>query len=307
MSFFVTLTTVAILLLYAVPGFLLVKSRAVKGEHIPNFSKLLLYVCSPCMIVYSFRKMQFSAESVKNLALCFVITLVFQFAMLLFYFLLFRKRRQDILWRVVNLAAVFANCGFLGIPILEALLPTHPEAVAYSSIYTITMNLIGWSVGMYIISLDKSYIKPRKMFLNPASIGLFISIPLYVFSVSLPVQIEDMVTLLGKMCTPLCMLIMGMRLATVKAKAIFCDPRQYLAVGLKQIVFPLVAFALLFFLPISPVLKQAIFILCACPVASVVQNYAELLGKGNDKAANMVLLGTIISIVTLPVMCLLLG
>lgn len=307
MSFFVTLTTVAILLLYAVPGFLLVKSRAVKGEHIPNFSKLLLYVCSPCMIVYSFRKMQFSAESVKNLALCFVITLVFQFAMLLFYFLLFRKKRQDILWRIINLAAVLANCGFLGIPILEALLPTHPEAVAYSSIYTITMNLIGWSFGMYIVSLDKTYIKPKKMFLNPASIGLFISIPLFVFNVSLPVQIEDMITLLGKMCTPLCMLIMGMRLATVKIKDVFCDPRQYFAIGLKQIVFPLVAFALLFFLPISPVLKQAIFILCACPVASMVQNYAELLGKGNDKAANMVLLGTIISIVTLPVMCLLLG
>lgn len=307
MSFFVTLTTVAILLLYAVPGYLLVKSRAVKGEHIPNFSKLLLYVCSPCMIVYSFRKMQFSAESVKNLVLCFVITLVFQFLMLFLYFLLFRKRRQDILWRIVNIAAVFANCGFLGIPILEALLPTHPEAVAYSSIYTITMNLLGWSFGMYIVSLDKTYIKPRKMFLNPASIGLFISIPLFVFSVSLPTQIEDMITLLGKMCTPLCMLIMGMRLATVKIKDIFCDGRQYLAVVLKQIVFPLVAFALLFFLPISPVLKQAIFILCACPVASVVQNYAELLGKGNDKAANMVLLGTIISIVTLPVMCLLLG
>ena len=116
---------------------------------------------------------------------------------------------------------------------------------------------------------------------------------------------EDMLTLLGRMSTPLCMIIMGMRLATVRVKAIFCDARQYLAVFLNQIAFPLIAFAVMYFMPISPILKQSVFILCACPVASMVQNYAELIGEGNDKAANMVLLGTITSVLTVPLVCLL--
>ena len=42
------------------------------------------------------------------------------------------------------------------------------------------------------------------------------------------------------------------------------------------------------------------------PVASVVLNFAEIAGEGQKKAASLVLLGTILSIVTLPLMMLLL-
>ena len=48
------------------------------------------------------------------------------------------------------------------------------------------------------------------------------------------------------------------------------------------------------------------FILCAAPVASVVLNFAEMLGEGQENAANLVLLGTVFSVATLPVMTLLL-
>ena len=306
MSFFVTLTTVAVMLLYAVPGFLLVKTNMIKGDHIPSFSKVLMYVCQPCLTIYSFRQVPLSLESVKNMGLCFTITLFLQLGLVLTYFFLFRKKRKDVIWRIINLAAVFSNCGFLGIPILEALLPDHPEVLVYSSLFSIPMNLIGWSLGMYIISLDKSYVRAKKIFLTPAMFGFLAALLLFSFDVQLPAQLETMLTFLGRMSTPLCMLIMGMRLATVKIKHIFCDARQYLAVVLNQFVFPLVTFAVLYFLPISPVTKQALVILSACPVASMVQNYAELLGQGNDKAANMVLLGTMSSVITVPLMCLML-
>lgn len=306
MSFTVTLTAVAVMLLYAVPGFLLIKTKLVKSEHIPSFSKLLLFVCQPCLTIYSFGKVSFSLESLKNLGICFLITLVLQLGMIMLYFFLFRKKRNDIIWRIINLAAVLSNCGFLGVPVLEALLPDHPEALAYSSIFAITMNLIGWSVGMYIISLDKSYIKPRKMLLNPGTVGFAVALVMYFFSIKLPMQLDSMLTLLGRMSTPLCMIIMGMRLATANIKQVFCDPRQYLAVLLNQIAMPFIAFGIMYFLPISPILKTAVVILSSCPVASMVQNYAEIIGQGNDKGANMVLLGTMTSIVTVPLICLIL-
>ena len=305
MSFFITLTAVAVMLLYAVPGFLLIKTKLINADHIPSFSKVLLYVCQPCLAIYSFRQVTLSRQSLIDLSICFLITLGLQLGMLVLYFVLFRKKRNDIVWRIVNLASVLSNCAFLGIPILEALLPDHPEALAYSSVFGVTMNLIGWSVGMYIISLDKRYIKPKKMFLNPGSVGFFIALMMYFFSIQLPEQAESMLTLLGRMSTPLCMMILGMRLATVRIKDIFCDSRQYLAVVLNQLVYPLIAFAIMYFLPISPVLKTSVFILCSCPIASMVQNYAELIGQGNDKGANTVLLGTLLSILTVPLMCLL--
>ena len=306
MSFLVTLSAVAIMLIYAVPGFLLIKTKLVKGEHIPSFSKLLMFVCPPCITIYSFRQVAFTPESLKNLGICFALAMGLQLGMVLLYFVLLKRKRKDIIWRIVNLASVLSNCAFLGIPILEALLPEHPEALAYSSVFGVAMTLIGWSVGMYIISLDTKYIKPKKILLNPGTIGFGIALIMYFFSIRLPAGMEDMLTLLGRMSTPLCMIIMGMRLATVRIKDIFCDARQYLAVILNQILFPLLAFGIMYFMPISIIIKQSVVILCACPVASMVQNYAELVGKGNDKAANMVLLGTMSSIITVPLICLIL-
>ncbi|MBQ8393357.1 MAG: AEC family transporter [Clostridia bacterium] len=306
MSFLVTLSAVAIMLIYAVPGFLLIKTKLVKGEHIPSFSKLLMFVCQPCITIYSFRQVAFTPESLKNLGICFALAMGLQLGMVLLYFVLLKRKRKDIIWRIVNLASVLSNCAFLGIPILEALLPEHPEALAYSSVFGVAMTLIGWSVGMYIISLDTKYIKPKKILLNPGTIGFGIALIMYFFSIRLPAGMEDMLTLLGRMSTPLCMIIMGMRLATVRIKDIFCDARQYLAVILNQILFPLLAFGIMYFMPISIIIKQSVVILCACPVASMVQNYAELVGKGNDKAANMVLLGTMSSIITVPLICLIL-
>ena len=58
-------------------------------------------------------------------------------------------------------------------------------------------------------------------------------------------------------------------------------------------------------LRVNSELTMCMFVMCACPVASVVQNYAEILGEGQDVAANTVLLGTLSSIATLPLLALL--
>ena len=116
----------------------------------------------------------------------------------------------------------------------------------------------------------------------------------------------DAISLVGRMSTPLCMMILGMRLATIPFRRIFGNWRQYFAVFLNQIVYPLLVFLILLFLPLDNALKTTLVILCACPVASLVQNYAEILGQGQESAANIVLLGTASSIVTVPLICLLL-
>ena len=81
---------------------------------------------------------------------------------------------------------------------------------------------------------------------------------------------------------------------------------MYAAVAVKQLVMPLIAFALVYFLPISREIKETFFITCACPIASIVLNFSEIIGEGQEDAANAVLLGTMLSIVTLPIVSLLL-
>lgn len=306
MSFFITLSAVAVMLLYALPGFLLVKTRAIKSDHIVNFSKVLLYVCQPCLVIYTFGKIQYSPEALKNFGWCFLLSLVLQALPILLFFQLFRKKRNDVIWRLVCVASVFSNCGFFGVPLLEKLLPKHPEAIIYSSIFALGMNMIGWSLGLYIISLDRKYISLKKILITPNTLGFLVALPFYFTELTIPDMLLDAISLVGRMSTPLCMMILGMRLATIPLRQIFGNWRQYFAVLLNQIAYPLLVLLILLFLPLDRALKTTVVILCACPVASLVQNYAELLGQGQKSAANMVLLGTAFSIVTVPLICLLL-
>ena len=97
MSFFITLSAVAVMLLYAFPGFLLVKTGSVKADHIVNFSKVLLYVCQPCLVIYTFGKIKYSPDTLGNFGWCFLLSLVLQTLPILLCFQLFRKKRSVIL------------------------------------------------------------------------------------------------------------------------------------------------------------------------------------------------------------------
>lgn len=306
MSFTVTLSAVAVMLLYALPGFIIVKCKVISGDSIHNFSKVLLYICQPCLTFYSIQNIRFSAENAVNLALCFLIGICTMTGIILLFFFVMKRKREQIIWRIINLATAFSNCGFLGVPLLERMLPDHPEAIAYSAIFSVAMNMVGWSLGLYIISLDRRYISVKKLLINPCTLSLAAALPFFFAGISLPTFLNDAVTLVGRMSTPLCMIIMGMRLATVEPKSLFCDLRQYFAVFLNQIFYPLFVFLILRFIPIDETLKSAIVIMCACPIASIIQNFAEILGQGQHRAANMTLLGTIFSIVTVPLISLVL-
>lgn len=311
-EFTTTLITVGIMLAYAVPGYILIKAKAIKPDSISAFSRVLMYVCQPALTLYSFNKADFSRELGINLLIFFGIITALQLLFIGLFGFIFRKKFDDVKYRVATTATTLSNCSFLGVPILEAIFPDSPNVAAYSMMYFLSMNLLGWTLISAIITRDKKYISAKKMFINPATISIALSLPFFITGFKISSQngqalgqIENMINILGKMTAPLCMLIMGMRLATIKPKNLFINPLQYFVVAINQIVFPLCALGLLMLLRVNSELTMCMFVMCACPVASVVQNYAEILGEGQDVAANTVLLGTLSSIATLPLLALL--
>ena len=313
-EFLITLITVGIMLAYAVPGYILIKVKAVKADSISAFSKLLMYVCQPFLTLYSFNKANFTPELGINLLIFFALITVLQLLFIGVLYLIFRKKREDIRYRVATIASTLSNCSFLGVPILEALFPEWVNAPAYSMVFFFSMSILGWTLVSAVYTRDKKYISVKKLVLNPATISLIIALPFFLtgFKISSENgyflgQLENMITVLARMTTPLCMLIMGMRLATAPVKSIFNEPLPYLCIFINQIVFPLVALGVITLLGLDGELKWCMYVMCACPIASVVLNYAELVGQGQEMAAKCVLLGTLSCIVTLPVLSLLIG
>lgn len=311
-EFKTTLIMAGIMLAYAVPGFILIKTKLVKSDSISSFSKLLMFVCQPALTLYSFNKADFTKQLGINLLIFLAIITIAQLIFIGVFYLIFRKKMDQVKYRITTVATTLSNCSFLGVPLLEAIFPDSPNVAVYSMMYFLSMSLLGWTLVSAIITRDKKYISIKKILINPATLSIAVSLPFFFTGFKIGAQngqllgqIGNMIDILGKMTTPLCMLVLGMRLATIKIKSVFDNWIQYFAVAINQIVFPLCVLGLLTLLGVDTELRSCMFIMCACPVAAVVQNYAEILGEGQGAAANMVLLGTMSSIVTLPLMALL--
>ena len=305
--FLISLLAVVALLLTAVPGYLFIKLKMMPESCIAGFSKVLLYVCSPCLSVYSFASVKYSPDVLLDIGVFTLLCVVIFAVMLGGMFLILFKKSGEPIYRVITIAAAFSNATFFGIPIIEALMgEAAPKLIIYANIFSLVLNIVAWTVGLAIIHRNPKYMSAKKAILNPATIGTLVAFILFLFSIPIPDQILSMVATTGKMASPLSMLILGMRLATVGWREVFSDLRHYLAVGVNQLIMPLVALLIALLLPISSEVKIAFFIICSCPIASNVLNFAEIAGAGQKQAASLVLLGTILSILTLPVMMLLL-
>lgn len=115
----------------------------------------------------------------------------------------------------------------MGIPLMNALLPDYPEATAFSAVFFLSMGILSWTVGVACITGDVKYISLKKAFLNPSMLGMVIALPLFLLRISLPDAVMGPVSLLAKMTTPVCMLILGMRFGTVKLREIFSERSIY--------------------------------------------------------------------------------
>ena len=307
MSLSITIAAVATMLLYAIPGYGLVKFGKVKAEHIPNFAVLLLYICSPCLSINSFSRVEFTPQLGKDLILFFILSFVIQFGVLLVAYALLRKKgKEDVRYRIYSIAVTLSNCAFMGVPLMEALLPEYPAAVACSAVYSFAMNTLAWTVGSYIISgEDKQYISPKKILFNPCTVVLPLSLFLFISNYELPAFLGDAIGAMGRVSTTLCMLIMGMRLATSDLKKVFTSLDTYVVTFLKQMLIPGACMLLMALLPLPREMQVSMYILLCCPVASMVLSFAEMIGKGQRSAADLMLASTILSIVTIPIMMLL--
>ena len=316
--FLVSLFAVAALLLSAVPGYILMKKKLLKEGSIAEFSRLLIFITQPALAIYTFQDTPFSIEKLKSIGIFALLCLVVNAVMLAGAYLLFRRRFENPLYRVMTVATTFGNCAFFGIPVIEALFPAEAsELIIYTTVYALIMNVLSWTVGSAIISGSAKYVSVKKVFLNPPFIAFFVALSLYVLRIPLVFSVPgteirftlllDIIRIAGRMATPLSMLIMGMRLATMRVSDIFTEKRVYITIFIKQVIMPLVALLLVYFMPLPAPEKRVLYIICACPIASIVLNYAELCGVGQKEGASLVLVGTIGSIVTLPIMTLLLG
>ena len=160
---------------------------------------------------------------------------------------------------------------------------------------------------MFTLTGEKKYISLRAALVNPSVLAAAAGFVLYLLKANtwLPELVHGGFRTLGAMSTPLCMIILGIRLATMAPKKLFTTPLIWLISAGKLLVFPLFCWALTLPFNLDPVFRGSILILAATPCASILLNLAEIHHHGQELAANCALLSTLLSIITIPLLSLL--
>lgn len=298
-------STVIMMFIYMACGFALVKTKLALTDHLKTLSSVLLYVCTPCMVINSFQSMEYSMENFKNICMFMAASLMIQLLFFAILYFIFRKKFSDGRFRILALAAPLGNVGYFGMYLMDAIFPDNAEAVCYSMAYVITMNILIYTVGKYLITTDKKYVSVKNAILNPTVLSGIVAVALYLLKIEFPSFLSSAVSAVASMTTPLCMIILGMRLAAMSFKRIFTNGFAYIVSAIKLIIFPLFAYACVVFLPFfDETFKVSMFALSAAPSAAIILSMAEFHGCEQELCANVLLMTTLLCVITLPLMCM---
>ncbi len=323
------LIIMAVLIAFILPGFLLRKLKLLNDNSSSTLSNILLYVCQPALAidafcVYSQEDWQVIQNISKvvllgNFGIVIAISVLSMLLIFLICKLVFLKSKEKNISNIYTFIAIFSNCGFLGVPFVKMFTDSNPLAVIYIMVFNIVFIIMSWTLGVTLITGDIHEIRLKKIICNPSIIAVVVAIILFFvpqINIFMIVGVKDLQILpqyLSYMNAPISMMIVGIRLAELSLKQIFCKRGVYISGILRLIVAPLITFAvaLVFYfilrntrgalsvdeeyIILSPVIAMAM-----SPAASVVA-MAERFNGDKETATAAFATNTLLSIVTIPI------
>ncbi len=294
---------VAILYIIVAVGFIADKTGMFDEKVAKLCTNLLFYIITPAVIIRSFLDIEYDRETAKGLFIAIGCGMLLHSVAVLLNLPLFRRGNADKNC-VLNYGAVFGNCGYMALPLANAVVGT--EGVFYCSAVIMSFQIFSFTYGVYLMSdkpeNGKSRFEYKRLVLNPGTISVAIGMPLFLSGITMPSIVFQPISYIASMNTPLAMLIFGTYLANTDFRSIFKNGKIFLAALTKLIVLPLIMFGVFKLFGISGALLTSLIISASAPSANNTVIFAAKYNKDTGLAAQTVALISFLSIVTMPIM-----
>ena len=150
-------TQVDILFILILLGVALTKAKILTEKGVSSMTDMVLILVTPCVIIKSFIR-EFDKSVLKNLLISFLIAFLAHIGFIILSHLIIRSKEKAT-ERVLRFGAIFSNCGYMSIPLQQAIL--GDIGVFYAASYVAIFNLFIWSYGIITMSGDKKYLTPK--------------------------------------------------------------------------------------------------------------------------------------------------
>jgi len=295
--------TLVLFLLMAV-GFAAGKSRVLDELGSKGISRLLVNFVLPALIVQSMQRpfspeLRDTAFTILGISF-FAYALAFPLAWLLVKVLAAKGGERG----AHAFGAIFSNCAFMGFPVIEAIL--GKDAIFAASVANIPFQLLAFSVGPYMLAKTAGGSVKLGVwsFITPAAVASVVGFGLFVVGVALPKPLGSALSILGDATTPLSMVLIGSIVSRMNLRAVIAEPRIYVTSFFRLALFPLGLYSLLHAFGFRGLLLSLPVVLAAMPVAANSAILAEAYGGDSETASSLVLVSTLLSLFTIPVLAL---
>ena len=306
--FSIVLEQIEIFVVYMLIGIFAVKLHFLDRGKLGMLSGCITKILLPLLIftntINGTTRKQFLSSAVIIL-LAAVLYLVLYIVATVLAKLLRINCKHESLYRACTM---FGNCGFMGIPIITTLYPE--QGGLYIAMYTVIDQLALWTVGMDLTAPADSAKKlsPSQRFrkmINPATVAILAGVLVVLTGIKLPSVIITALAKTGAAASPLAMVYLGGVFCYIKIIDYLKLREVYATVVVKMLLLPILVYAVLSHIPaVDQNVAVTIGILCALPTMSSVAMMAESQHSDSDYVTGFIFVTTLISIVTLPVVCL---
>ncbi len=298
---------VAILYIMAVIGIIADKTGIYTEKTGKACTDLLFYVITPAKILESFFTLEYSEEHLKGLFIAVGCGLLMHAAAAGAISLFFNKSVPEDR-SVYKFAAIYGNCGYMGLPLVNAVIGN--EGVFYCSAVIISFQIFNFTHGVYIMNAGKTEGKAKidfkKLILNPGVLPVFVGLPVFILKHKLGFELPNIVMSpvesIASMNSPLAMLIFGTYMSNTDFRSIFRQWRIPCVALFKLIAMPLVMMGAVKLAGIGGALGLTLVIAASTPSANNTIMFSAKYDRNTSLASQSVALISLISIVTLPVM-----
>lgn len=264
-------------------------------EGTKQLSAVELQLVNPLLIFMSYQK-EYNSKLLNGLLWSFALSAIsFAVIILLSYAVIGKSRENK---DIERFAAVYSNCGFIGIPLINGIYGT--DGVLYLTAYITFFNLLVWTHGYMTMKGERDFSSFLKALKSPSVIAVFVGLIFYLTNIRLPAVPATAMQYISDMNTPLAMIIAGATAAQTNILKALKKPAVYLVSAMKLLVFPACAFSVCRFLGAPQIVLMTVTVAAACPVATTGTMFAIQMDKNPELCSEFFTITTLLSALTLP-------
>ncbi len=292
-----------VLFIYMMLGFFLARKGILDERAGKTFSWMVVNVANPALIILPTINKETTLlpeqiwEALKLAVIMYVALIVIAKVITMFM-------RTSMEKNLYQMMVIFNNIAFMGFPIVAA--AYGPDALLYSALFTLPFCLLIYTYGIVLITANgekQEKLKLRSIF-NIGVIAVIFALVMLFIKPDMPEFVITATKGVSNLTGPLSMMVIGISLAGMKLKDVFCDKTLWLFSFVKLLVIPIIGTLIVIQLLDNDLLCHVCMVMLGTPVASMVVMLAQTYDADSELMSRGVALTTILSVITIPMVSL---